>query len=474
MSFVGLPDYDTSNGGKKLVHRIVGDIEYKWCGGSLCLNKAGEGMWKELSEFNKCISRWDKLETICKKCKAYNRSSKRLKEKKIEKELLEEEQRKNKGLRKCNECLKYKTPNSFSKCNRVLDGLMTVCRICRSKNGEESNMVGKPARAEHTIVDGKEGKICTGVCGKWKSFEDNNYKEIGLYGDGTKCYSCYCRECTNKKEKERYAKKGGNRLPEDELLKRKIQKSENTRVITILDGIEGKVCSNKYHSKWLPLTSFVKYSTRKYIDGKHKYSSHCCECLKFNKSIKLKRRALIKELEFNLKEEEFLKNYVRPKQKNGDKCIEHDKYYRLCYECYPYEYKKYYKNMKLKRMNNLNYRLKELCRGRIRTALKNNTKTDSTEKLVGCTIEELWEHLEYNFKPGMTRENHGSVWQIDHYIPISAFDLTKPFEQLRSFNWRNLQPLFVSENLSKGAKYEWDVVWEMELYWAVKETLAKI
>ena len=79
----GLPEYDTSKGGKKIIHKIVNEIEYKWCGGLLCLDKEGEGIWKELFEFNKCSSRWDKLETICKKCKKYKRSDKRKKEKKV-------------------------------------------------------------------------------------------------------------------------------------------------------------------------------------------------------------------------------------------------------------------------------------------------------------------------------------------------------------------------------------------------------
>jgi len=71
--------------------------------------------------------------------------------------------------------------------------------------------------------------------------------------------------------------------------------------------------------------------------------------------------------------------------------------------------------------------------------------------MLGCTINELWIHLEKQFKQGMTRQNHGK-WHIDHIIPCVSFDLTKPEEQSKCFHYTNLQPLWASENLAKGSK----------------------
>jgi hypothetical protein len=90
---------------------------------------------------------------------------------------------------------------------------------------------------------------------------------------------------------------------------------------------------------------------------------------------------------------------------------------------------------------------------RIKTALKNNSKSLHTMELIGCSIKELKEHLEKQFKPGMTWNNHGLYcWHIDHIIPCCNFDLTKIEEQKKCFHYTNLQPLWAKENLTKNKK----------------------
>ena len=104
-----------------------------------------------------------------------------------------------------------------------------------------------------------------------------------------------------------------------------------------------------------------------------------------------------------------------------------------------------------KRKKNPYFKLLTTLRSRLNVALRKNIKSDSTKNMLGCTIEELWIHLESTFKPGMTRENHG-LWHIDHIIPCANFDLSKPEEQAKCFHYSNLQALWSHENLSKGAK----------------------
>ena len=53
----------------------------------------------------------------------------------------------------------------------------------------------------------------------------------------------------------------------------------------------------------------------------------------------------------------------------------------------------------------------------------------------------------------MTWKNYGE-WHIDHIKPCSKFNLTDEEEQKKCFNYKNLQPLWASENTSKGAKWE--------------------
>ena len=104
---------------------------------------------------------------------------------------------------------------------------------------------------------------------------------------------------------------------------------------------------------------------------------------------------------------------------------------------------------------NEGFRLRENLRHRIYMALKGTVKSKKTMDLIGISINDLWSYLEKSFKLGMTKNNYGKIWHIDHKIPCAAFDLTKPEEQVKCFNFTNLQALFVKENLSKGAKLEW-------------------
>ena len=96
------------------------------------------------------------------------------------------------------------------------------------------------------------------------------------------------------------------------------------------------------------------------------------------------------------------------------------------------------------------FKLINNLRKRILDVVKKRYKSAPTMKLLGVKdIEQIWKHLEKSFKPGMTRKNHGK-WHIDHILPCSSFDLTKPEEQAKCFHYTNLQPLWASENLSKG------------------------
>ena len=115
--------------------------------------------------------------------------------------------------------------------------------------------------------------------------------------------------------------------------------------------------------------------------------------------------------------------------------------------------KRTYKYITNRRKNDLNFRTADVLRRRMRHALKGALKKESALKLLGCTMSELWQHLESKFQPGMTRENYGQ-WHIDHIKPCVLFDLTKDEEQAACFHYTNLQPLWAVDNLRKGKKYE--------------------
>lgn len=78
------------------------------------------------------------------------------------------------------------------------------------------------------------------------------------------------------------------------------------------------------------------------------------------------------------------------------------------------------------------------------------------ETLVNYNLPELKLHLEKLFQQGMSWKNYGE-WHIDHIKPKVLFNITSyecdDFKECWALE--NLQPLWASENCSKGAKYEY-------------------
>jgi hypothetical protein len=77
---------------------------------------------------------------------------------------------------------------------------------------------------------------------------------------------------------------------------------------------------------------------------------------------------------------------------------------------------------------------------------------NSWESLVKYTLDDLMKHLESKFKDGMTWENYGPVWHIDHIVPDALFEYSNYEDDAfkRCWSLENLQPMFASENIRKG------------------------
>lgn len=97
----------------------------------------------------------------------------------------------------------------------------------------------------------------------------------------------------------------------------------------------------------------------------------------------------------------------------------------------------------------LQYRLGLRLRTRLTRAVKSGQRAGSAVRDLGCTIEYFKEHLERQFKRGMTWENMGDKWHIDHIRPLSSFDLIDRVQLLEACNYKNLQPLWAKDNLVK-------------------------
>jgi hypothetical protein len=76
------------------------------------------------------------------------------------------------------------------------------------------------------------------------------------------------------------------------------------------------------------------------------------------------------------------------------------------------------------------------------------------ESLVINTKEEIVNHLEKLFLPGMTWKNYGKEWVIDHIIPKRFFKFSSLKDTEFKYCWslHNLQPLWEKTNLEKHTK----------------------
>jgi len=105
-----------------------------------------------------------------------------------------------------------------------------------------------------------------------------------------------------------------------------------------------------------------------------------------------------------------------------------------------------------RKLNDLNFKLACAIRSRLGTALKDDAKSGSAVKDLGCTIPELKAHLESKFQVGMTWDNWSKDgWHIDHIKPLASFNLEDREQFLEAVNYTNLQPLWATDNIQKGA-----------------------
>lgn len=94
------------------------------------------------------------------------------------------------------------------------------------------------------------------------------------------------------------------------------------------------------------------------------------------------------------------------------------------------------------------YKLKHNITSGIRQSFKRNgfTKKSRTYQILGCSFEELKQHLENQFEPWMTWDNYGLYdgtanygWDIDHIIPSSSAITEEDVIKLNHHS--NLKPL---------------------------------
>lgn len=223
-----------------------------------------------------------------------------------------------------------------------------------------------------------------------------------------------------------------------------------------------KVCKTCNIEK--DISDFPKH--KKYKDGLY---SSCKSCKsesskeyyltnkeKVKEDVKLYRDNNLEKVKNNVK-----KNY----EKNRESLLEYKKeYHKKHKDKYSILNKKYQIENKdrinlvkkeyisNKRKTDSLFKLKESISGLIRCSIKNcgYKKQSRTEKILGCSISEFKFYLESMFSDKMSWENYGD-WHLDHIIPSSWANSEEEIIKLN--NYKNFQPLWSKDNLSKGNRW---------------------
>lgn len=216
--------------------------------------------------------------------------------------------------------------------------------------------------------------------------------------------------------------------------------------------METKVCSKCKEEK--------KLSDFYYRKDFSNYISICKLC---DSKIRKEKYLLKKE-----EKKEYSKNYYYSNRKrkleyakkynsnNKENKKNYDRKYSLLYKQTRLENNKNNRSVinerdRFRNSNDTMYNLNRCVRARLKRFLKshNITKKNKTFEIVGCSPQELKEHLEKQFVAGMSWENR-TEWHIDHIIPLSS---AKTEEELYKLcHYTNLQPLWAEENLKKSNK----------------------
>lgn len=261
--------------------------------------------------------------------------------------------------------------------------------------------------------------------------------------DGTTSFKAHCKRCS-------WINKG----KDPKIYDLNKSKEERSRILLNKGYKHCTSCSTD-----LPLNDFYSALGRK--DGKQ---SRCKRCEHVKKrgsdSTYLKSKDREKYFDFlNLKglhycyickeEKSILSFYTKPNEKR--------KVDSYCKEC---SIKRRVEYEKEKRKIDPEYNLKQLLRESICKSIKRG-KGDK-EKIFGSSLIEILKvkelseartHIESLFEIGMTWDNHGDIWQLDHIIPLKLCSNKEDLIYLNQI--KNLQPLWKEDNLNKSCKVDW-------------------
>ena len=234
----------------------------------------------------------------------------------------------------------------------------------------------------------------------------------------------------------------------------------NTRKKALIDCSEfyftGKECIRGHVSKRRTKSKVCVECSRE--DARSQYNEKKEECLARNKRWREENKGARSE-------------YMREYRKNNAESIKKAQadYYEKNKSSIYLNKKEYHKTWIEKNKDHINGYKREYIRSWSKTregksirfmrmsvyrALNGSQKDDKTEDILGYTRHELVSHIEKQFTKGMSWDNYGTKWHIDHITPIKFFIENGVNDPSVVNCLSNLRPVCAKENLSKGARME--------------------
>jgi hypothetical protein len=329
--------------------------------------------------------------------------------------------------KQCSKCGVIKPISAF-KYNKKYDVYRTICKECQNPKIISVK--------KQLLLEGKKYcKVCKQIL------------PIELFPNNR----CVCKKCIkekkdfeNKETKEIYTAKKleAKKRREAKIKKIEAYKAKLAEKMTLHEqGL--KKCT--YCGNIKPVGDFAIFDKTRSIENPSYYSGRCKECLK--KIIARKNRLPIEA--------------TKKCKLCGKRLSSNKKHY--CPKC-----KKIICNRKKniqrrkKKLNDLDYHLKTKIRKIVGNHVRGKHKGSGSFRYTGCEIKELRLWIEQQFAEGMGWGNT-TEWHIDHYVPVSYFNFEEEEQIKICFNWRNLNPLWSTENINKGNTLPEDYLQRIEI-----------
>lgn len=333
---------------------------------------------------------------------------------------------------KCVTCFEVLEKNKF---NKSKNGITKNCSECLLKN--------KKREIKRRTIKTKDGeKICT---------KCNVIKLLSEFSKIKDIYNKQCIECCNK-----YSVFGKEiKETKKELLKNELN-SYNiicNKCLLIKDKISFNVRKNGEFNKQCIDCNLKQLDYLETNKCSHGYLNKSC-CKECNGSSYCEHNK-VRTYCIDCNGGSLCKHKTRKDRckicRDGTQFCEHDKLRTICLSCKGGSFCEHKKRRTRCIECNFSGFLKDIVSSRVYKSLKYN-KTKHSIEYLGCDIEIFKKHLENKFVEGMNWENYGSIWHIDHIIPI-AYNKPSKEEVIKRLHYLNTQPLWALENIKKGNRY---------------------